>query len=97
MHADVGAPLLLLQGKLTFTALRLAMEGLDLSASSSMEMPSLVALKLYEMVAVVAMQFGGYIYKVHQGQVRRVRQAVLACTTDRNTCTHLRCQSAGVK
>ncbi|KAK9829405.1 hypothetical protein WJX72_005653 [[Myrmecia] bisecta] len=48
---------------LAFVAVRLALE-----VPSSADLPLSVAHKLYEVIAVVAMQFGCYIFKVHEGQ-----------------------------
>ena len=51
-------------------AMRLALDELGSAASdAAMELPPIVSRKLYEVVAVVAMQFRGYIFKVNEPQV----------------------------
>jgi hypothetical protein len=52
--------------------MRLALDELVTASSDlAMELPPIVSRKLYEVVAVVAMQFRGYIFKVNEPQVRR--------------------------
>ena len=53
-------------------AMRLALDELVTAASDvALELPPIVSRKLYEVVAVVAMQFRGYIFKVNEPQVGR--------------------------
>ena len=60
----------LLQGPLAFVAMRLALDELASATSETpVELPPIVSRKLYEVVAVVAMQFRGYIFKVNEPQV----------------------------
>ena len=59
------------QGPLAFVAMRLALDELASATSEGVaELPPIVSRKLYEVVAVVAMQFRGYIFKVNEPQVR---------------------------
>ena len=59
------------QGPLTFCAMRMALDELGFEALEGTErdLPPVVSRKLYEVVAVVAMQFRGYIFKVNEPQV----------------------------
>lgn len=65
--------ILLAQGPLTFCAMRCALDERKLHAANedmALELPAPVSRKLYEIIAVNAMQFGGYIFKVNEGQAR---------------------------
>ena len=63
-------PLARSQGPLAFVAMRMALDELASAMSeTAAELPPIVSRKLYEVVAVVAMQFRGYIFKVNEPQV----------------------------
>ena len=63
-------PLARSQGPLAFVAMRMALDELASATSeTAVELPPIVSRKLYEVVAVVAMQFRGYIFKVNEPQV----------------------------
>ena len=65
------------QGPLTFCAMRVALDELGISMPSDggdsppLELPLVVSRKLYEIIAITAMQFRGYIFKVNEPQARR--------------------------
>ncbi len=54
--------------------MRMALDELASATSdTAVELPPIVSRKLYEVVAVVAMQFRGYIFKVNEPQVCTAR------------------------
>jgi hypothetical protein len=64
--------MLLLQGPLTFVAVRAALDELGLESTAGtppLELPPSISRKLYEIIAITAMQFRGYIFKVNEPQV----------------------------
>lgn len=68
--SDFESPL---QGPLTFVAVRAALDELGLESapgSPPLELPASVSRKLYEIIAITAMQFRGYIFKVNESHVR---------------------------
>jgi len=76
-------------GPLTFCAMRCALDERKLHAANedmALELPAPVSRKLYEIIAVNAMQFGGYIFKVNEGQGRFM--LVFASTLDAVRCCH---------
>ena len=61
-----------LQGPLTFVAVRAALDELGLESAAGtppLELPPSISRKLYEIIAITAMQFRGYIFKVNEPQV----------------------------
>lgn len=61
-----------LQGPLTFVAVRAALDELGLESTAgtpALELPPSISRKLYEIIAITAMQFRGYIFKVNEPQV----------------------------
>lgn len=63
----------LLQGPLTFVAVRAALDELGLESAANtppLELPPSISRKLYEIIAITAMQFRGYIFKVNEPQAR---------------------------
>ena len=64
--------MLLPQGPLTFVAVRAALDELGLESTAGtppLELPPSISRKLYEIIAITAMQFRGYIFKVNEPQV----------------------------
>lgn len=71
------------QGPLTFVAVRAALDELGLEPAPGdppLELPLLVSRKLYEIMAITAMQFRGYIFKVNEPQVRVLVFLMICCT-----------------
>ncbi len=70
------------QGPLTFVAVRAALDELGLEPAPGdppLELPPLVSRKLYEIMAITAMQFRGYIFKVNEPQVSWLVFLMICC------------------